>query len=93
MFKKITPIILLFLMATPSLFANQEAKEFVVYGTYRAVNMGNPGEIQQRDLYVDMGTRHGLKTGSILDVYRRSPTYDLMSKNLRGEVVFSNCKN
>jgi hypothetical protein len=64
------------------------ASEAVVYGVYRGVDLGNPGETPAKDFYVNLGSQQGLQTGSILEVSRKLATYDLMSEKLYKDVVF-----
>lgn len=62
--------------------------DFIVYSVYKAIDMGNPGEVPQKDFYVNMGSSNGLKTGVILEVHRRVATYDLLSQKLYKDVEF-----
>ncbi len=62
--------------------------DFVVYSIYRGLNLGNPDESVQKDYYVNMGSMHGLHEGSILEVMRRNPTYNLLSEQHYKDVVF-----
>jgi hypothetical protein len=64
------------------------AEEFTVYSVYKALDLGNPGEIPQKDFYVNMGKIQGVREGSVLEVSRRASTYDLVSEKLYKEVVF-----
>jgi len=62
--------------------------DFVVYGVYNGLNMGNEGEVTQKDFYINMGQRHGLKSGVVLNVYRQISTYDVISKKLYRDITF-----
>jgi hypothetical protein len=62
--------------------------DFVVYSVFKQLDMGNPGEIPQKDFYVNMGTAHGLSDGARLEVVRRVPTYDLESQKLFKDLTF-----
>src|SRR6185437_17175293 len=64
------------------------ADDFTVYSVYNALNLGNPGEKDVRDFYVNMGRAHGVKEGTILEVSRRTPTYDVLNSKLYKEVTF-----
>jgi hypothetical protein len=64
------------------------ASDAVVYGVYRGVDLGNPGESPARDFYVNLGSQQGVQTGSILEVSRKLATYDLLSEKLYKDVVF-----
>jgi hypothetical protein len=62
--------------------------EYVVYSVYKGLDMGNPGEVPQKDFYVNMGSTQGLHPGSTLDVLRRVATYDLLNEKLYKDVTF-----
>lgn len=62
--------------------------EFVVYSVLRELDLGNPGEVAQKDFYVNMGKAQGVRDGSILTVKRRVSTYDLLSEKLYRDMVF-----
>jgi hypothetical protein len=62
--------------------------DFVVYSVIKALDMGNPGEVPQKDYYVNMGTAHGLNDGATLEVVRKVPTYDLESQKLYKDISF-----
>lgn len=64
------------------------ADDFVVYSVYKGLDFGNPGEVPQKDFYVNMGTAQGLTKGSTLEVYRRAPTYDLSTQKLYRDAMF-----
>lgn len=60
----------------------------IVYSVYKNLDMGNPGEVVQRDYYLTMGTDDGLEIGSSVEVIRRAPTFDLTSSKLYKDVAF-----
>jgi hypothetical protein len=62
--------------------------DFTVYSIYQGLNLGGLGEVTQRDLYVNMGSSQGLVTGARLQVYRHTPTFDLVSQQVYREVTF-----
>ena len=64
------------------------SSDFVVYSVYKALDMGNPGEIPQRDYYINMGSAQGIHLGSQIEVLRRISTYDLLSEKLYKDVTF-----
>jgi hypothetical protein len=66
--------------------AKVQAAEFVVYSVFRALDFGNPGEDPQKDYYINMGSANGVQVGSILDVSRRVPTYDMLNEKLYKDV-------
>jgi hypothetical protein len=64
------------------------ADDFTVYSVYNALNLGNPGEIAEKDYYVNMGKSQGVHDGSVLEVTRKIATYDLLSERLYKEMSF-----
>ena len=62
--------------------------DFVVYSIDRGLDLGNPGEIPQKDYYINMGSTQGIRDGMILNVHRRISTYDLLSEKLYRDVTF-----
>jgi hypothetical protein len=64
------------------------AADYVVYSVYKELDLGNPGEVPQKDFYVNAGTAQGLHPGTPLKVFRRVSTYDLMSEKLYRDVSF-----
>jgi len=70
-----------------SLPANAD-REFVIYSTYRGVDLGAPGENSPRDYYVNIGSENGVRPGSTLEVWRKMPTYDLASQKLYKDLTF-----
>jgi hypothetical protein len=64
------------------------ASEFVVYNVYRGLYLGGKEEVPQKDFYLNMGSVHGVKTGSMVQVSRRKATYDLSSQQLYRDVLF-----
>lgn len=62
--------------------------QYTVYSVYQALSLGNPGEVPQKDFYVNMGESQGVREGSHLEVMRRVPTYDLISEKLYKDMVF-----
>lgn len=64
------------------------ADEFTVYSVYKALDLGNPGETPQKDYYVNMGRTQGIHEGSVLEVMRRNPTYDVVAEKLYKDVTF-----
>lgn len=82
-----TLLIVLFL---PFMSAQSTAADadFVVYSVYRPVDLGLPNTKPEKDFYINMGTKHGLKNGNMLEVSRRTPTYDVTNKKLFQDVTF-----
>lgn len=59
-----------------------EDDQAVVYSVSNALNMGNPGESQVRDFYVNRGQADGVTKGQKLKVYRKVASYNLMTQKL-----------
>ena len=70
------------------LTSSGQSADFVVYSIYRGLDLGNPGEIPQKDYYINMGSTQGIRDGMILNVHRRISTYDLLSEKLYRDVTF-----
>lgn len=64
------------------------AAEHVVYSVYKGLDFGNPDEVPQKDFYVNIGTSNGVRSGSILKVIRKVPTYDVTSQKLYKDLSF-----
>lgn len=77
-------------LAFAFLLISQQARpaDFVVYSIYRELDMGNPGEVPQKDYYLNMGTANGLHEGSRVDVIRKVSTYDSLTEKLYRDVQF-----
>lgn len=72
-------------LATPHL---AETAEPQVYGLQHHLNMGNPGEENRKDFYVNAGTKQGIRAGSMLQVFRKTTSYDLINNKIHTEVTF-----
>ncbi len=68
--------------------ARAAERDYVVYSTYRGVDLGGAGENSPRDYYVNMGSENGIRPGSVLEVWRKVPTYDLSSQKLYKDLSF-----
>lgn len=80
--------LILAFLAVVSVQLPAQADDYIVYSVFRGVDLGNPGEAPKKDFYVNMGGNQGLAAGSILQVYRRMPSYDLLSQKLYKDVTF-----
>lgn len=65
-----------------------QADDFVVYSVFQGLNLGNPGEVSQKDYYVNMGSSNGVRPGTTLEVLRKIATYDLLSEKLYKDMQF-----
>lgn len=79
--------VIVFLLTLASL-PNVLAAEPMVYGVYRALDMGEPGEVIRKDFFVSVGAKQGLSNGSKLEVYRRVPTHDLVNNQYHSDSTF-----
>jgi hypothetical protein len=88
-FKKrpIAHFLLISLLITSATAVNGSA-EFVVYGIHQSVSLGNAGELAQKDYYINMGYLHGVRKGTVLEVMRRVPTFDLTNQKVNREMIF-----
>ena len=73
----------LLIMITPA-----QAEDFVVYSIYKQLDMGNPGEVPQKDYYINLGHTQGVHEGTTVTVYRKVSTYDLLSEKLYKDMTF-----
>ncbi|MBC7693617.1 MAG: hypothetical protein H7222_17765 [Methylotenera sp.] len=71
-------------------FGAQPAKadDFIVYSIYKGLDLGNADETPEKDFYVNLGSAQGIKTGSSIEVLRRTATYDLTNQKLYKEISF-----
>jgi hypothetical protein len=61
------------------------ADEFTVYEVFRPVDLGETDRQPPKDIFINMGSNHGVKKGTILDVYRKVLSFDNVSEKLAGE--------
>ena len=91
LFKFWLPLLTLWLIfqALPlKALSDDSSDDSVIYGTYAAISMGNPGEVIRRDFYLTLGSKEGGKVGSRIEVYRKIPTHDLMARKLQKDMMF-----
>jgi len=72
--KLISTLILLGTLAGTfsNLFARE--KDYVVYGVKNSLPMGEPGEMPQKDFYINVGKQDGVTKGTLLKVFRKVST-------------------
>ena len=68
------------------------AEDAFIYSVYKGIDLGNPNEILQKDFYVNLGTNQGVHEGTILEVSRKTPSYDLTTEKLYKDLVFAFAK-
>lgn len=73
-------------MATIPLAFSEESP--MVYSVERSLPSGAPGERNERDFYISMGSSSGIKVGSVVEVLRRSPSYNLKTEKLQQDHLF-----
>ena len=61
------------------------AEESSVYQVFRAVDLGETDRPPPKDIYVNIGNQHGIKKGSMLDVYRKVSSFDNLTERLVGD--------
>ncbi len=61
------------------------ATESVVYQVFRPIDLGYGAEPPPKDFYVGLGQKNGLKRGSILDVYRKTASFDAVTQKHAGD--------
>jgi hypothetical protein len=71
-------------VAVPSALSD----DAIVYSVYKGIDLGDPNEIIQKDYFVNLGTNQGISIGTILEVARKSPSYDLTTEKLYKDLVF-----
>ena len=64
------------------------ANDAIVYSVYKGIDLGFPNEELQKDFFINLGTNQGIKTGAILEVSRKMPSYDLTTEKLYKDLVF-----
>lgn len=59
--------------------------EYSVYQVYRAIDLGETGELPPKDIFINMGSTQGVRRGSVLDVYRRISSFDNLTQKHMGD--------
>lgn len=70
---------------TPTALSDETA---IVYSVFKGIDLGNPNEMIQRDYFINLGTNQGIKVGTVLEVARKAPSYDLTTEKLYKDLVF-----
>ncbi|MBC7386687.1 MAG: hypothetical protein H7301_11075 [Cryobacterium sp.] len=60
----------------------------IVYSVFKGIDLGNPNESVEKDFFVNLGTDQGIRVGTLLEVARKSPSYDLTTEKLYKDLVF-----
>jgi len=64
------------------------ANDAFIYNIYRPLDMGDAASPPPKDFFINSGTAQGIHKGTVLTVYRRLSTYDLLSEKLYKEIAF-----
>lgn len=64
------------------------AADAIVYSVYKGIDLGNPNDESQKDFFINLGTQDGIQPGTIVEVSRRSPSYDLTTEKLYKDLVY-----
>jgi hypothetical protein len=72
-------------LLTPSALSDETA---IVYSVFKGIDLGNPNEKVQKDYFINLGTNQGIHVGTILEVARKSPSYDLTTEKLYKDLIF-----
>jgi hypothetical protein len=59
--------------------------DYSVYEVYRAIDLGESDRPPPKEIFVNMGSNQGVKKGSVLDVYRKVVSFDILSEKVGGE--------
>ena len=70
---------------TPAALSDETA---IVYSVFKGIDLGNPNEMLQRDYFINLGTNQGIHVGSVLEVARKAPSYDLTTEKLYKDLIF-----
>ena len=70
---------------TPTALSEETA---IVYSVFKGIDLGNPNEILQRDYFINLGTNQGIRVGTVLEVARKAPSYDLTTEKLYKDLIF-----
>lgn len=60
----------------------------IIYSVYKGIDLGNPNETVEKDFFVNLGTNQGIEIGTVLEVARKSPSYDLTTEKLYKDLIF-----
>jgi hypothetical protein len=71
---------------TPTALSSEETA--IVYSVFKGIDLGNPNDIVQKDYFINLGTNQGIRIGTILEVARKSPSYDLTTEKLYKDLIF-----
>ncbi len=61
----------------------------IVYSVQKSFDLGEANEEMVKDFYINLGTNNGIRVGTVLEVSRKTPSYDLTSQKLYKDIQFS----
>jgi hypothetical protein len=70
---------------TPTALSDETA---MVYSVFKGIDLGNPNDPVQKDYFINLGTNQGIRVGTVLEVARKSPSYDLTTEKLYKDLIF-----
>ncbi|MBS1963006.1 MAG: hypothetical protein JST04_12375 [Bdellovibrionales bacterium] len=70
---------------TPTALSDETA---IIYSVFKGIDLGNPNDAVQKDYFVNLGTNQGVRVGTVLEVARKSPSYDLTTEKLYKDLIF-----
>jgi hypothetical protein len=59
--------------------------DYAIYQVYRQVDLGTSSVPPPQQIFVNMGAEQGVKKGTILDVYRKLSSFDLLTQKHVGD--------
>jgi hypothetical protein len=67
--------------------APASAADHTVYEVYRAIDLGETDRQPPKEIFVDIGSLHGVKKGSVLDVYRKISSFNNLTEKFASDHV------
>ena len=61
------------------------AADYSIYQVFRQVDLGTSPVVPPLQIFVNMGAEQGVKKGTILDVYRKLSSFDLLTQKHVGD--------
>lgn len=70
---------------TPTALSDETA---IIYSVFKGIDLGDPNEAVKKDYFVNLGTNQGVRVGTVLEVARKAPSYDLTTEKLYKDLIF-----
>lgn len=77
-----------FLTFSPMIVQSSQESIPVVYQVYQGLDLGDEKGAPPKDYYVNIGSSKGVSKGTVLQVYRRAPSYDTLHEKILRDVTF-----